>query len=214
MSSWPKRQGDTADFELWRSDAEALSLRWNLVDPFPTVYELCEGDHRYAALRRPPREGWLWSGEWIAESATSRWAIREGGVPFIHARDRIIDMATDSLLGVFRSWFSSSGVLELTDAECFNWKAPWREAKYFADNDGNAQVMFERCKDELGPYCWVDLVNSAPRSPHCLLLLLWLPSSPGPTRTEIGGRWGVWRVVPAWPAASRVRTPSDAPPPV
>jgi hypothetical protein len=162
--------GDAADFEMWRSDAEALSLTWDLVDPFPTLYELRDGDHRYAALRRPPREGWLWSWEWIAETATTRWAIRSGGLPFIRPRDRITDMATGSLLGEFRSWLMSSGVFELADGQRFNWEAPWREDKYFTDEHGNRQVIFERCKDAQGPYCWVDLVNSAPQSPHCLLL--------------------------------------------
>src|SRR5262249_33828229 len=57
--------------ELWQSDTEALPLTWDLVDPFPTVYELGDGEHRYASLRRPPREGWLWNWEWIAETATS-----------------------------------------------------------------------------------------------------------------------------------------------
>jgi len=98
--------GDTADFELWYSDADALSLTWELVDLLPVVYELREHDHRYAALRRPPREGWLWSSEWIAETATNRWAIRSGGFMSIRTRDRITDMATRSVLGVFRSWVS------------------------------------------------------------------------------------------------------------
>lgn len=155
--------------ELWQSDTEALPLTWDLVDPFPTVYELGDGEHRYASLRRPPREGWLWNWEWIAETATSRWAIRSGGLAFVRARDRIIDMATDSPVGVFRSWFTSSGVLELTDGERYKWKAPWTGHHCFTGVDGNGQVTFARGKKGV-PYCRVDLVDSAPRSPHCLLL--------------------------------------------
>jgi hypothetical protein len=79
-------------------------------------------------------------------------------------------MATGALLGVFRSWFISSGVLELAEGEFFHWKAPWRQDRHFADEEGNRQVTFKRCKDALGPYCCVDLVNLTPRSGHRLLL--------------------------------------------
>src|SRR5262249_24536685 len=141
----PRYRGPTftngnSAMELWQSDTEALPLTWDLVDPFPTVYELGDGEHRYASLRRPPREGWLWNWEWIAETATSRWAIRSGGLAFVRARDRIIDMATDSPVGVFRSWFTSSGVLELTDGERYKWKAPWTGHHCFTGVDGNGQV--------------------------------------------------------------------------
>jgi hypothetical protein len=163
--------GDYEELELWRSDAEELSLTWHLVEYDPSsVFELREGDHRYAALRRPPRAGWLWSWEWIAETATSRWAFRSGGWAFIRARDRITDMATDSIVGLFRSWFVSSGVLELADGECYRWKAPWGNNRYFADEDRNRQATFVTYRGDPDPFCRVDLMDSISRSPHCLLL--------------------------------------------
>ena len=190
-------EGDTADFESWRSDAEALSLTWDLVavDVLP-AFELRVGDCRYAALRRPRREGWLWNWQWIAETAKSRWAIRSGGFLSIRARDRITDMATGSVLGVFRSWVRSTGGFELADGERFDWTAPWDQDRYFADRAGERRITFIECEypGALGPQYQVELVNSMPRSPHCLLLCCFgfhlLSSPPGQRWWGIGGDTG------------------------
>jgi hypothetical protein len=190
-------RGDHAELELWRSDAEALSLTWDLVETdFLPAFELRAGDHGYAALRRSPREGWLWNWQWIAETATSRWAIRSGGFMSIRARDRITDMATGSVLGVFRSWVRSTGVFELTDRERFDWNARRRQDRYFADQGGHRQITFLRCEHAgaLGPYCQVELVNSTQRSPHCLLLCCFglhlMLDPPGQRWWGIGGNTG------------------------
>jgi hypothetical protein len=79
-------------------------------------------------------------------------------------------MATDSIVGLFRSWFVSSGVLELADGECYRWKAPWGNNRYFADEDRNRQATFVTYRGDPDPFCRVDLMDSISRSPHCLLL--------------------------------------------
>jgi hypothetical protein len=193
MPSVAQSAGDSPELQLWPSDAEALSLSWDLVANMPLpVYVLRSDDGRYAVLRRPPRQGWPWVAQWNAETAASKWRIRTGGLMSIRARDQISDMATGLCLGVFRSWIISDGVLELDDGACFYWRAG-NEHRHFTDEEGARLVTFmtydvpRGAHGARGRFCQVDLENSALRSPHCLLLCcfgLHLLADPP------GRRWG------------------------